>query len=178
MILISLLLSRAFALQVTTDYKTSYQRSGETAQTVLTPQDQLMVEDGQQILFQSEDQVPLLLIVPNSKNSKITLSSQQQKEILEKATQKTVDRAVNEIVNKLSKLDWQLKNKNFAQAQISLNELQEKYPRVAAVHFAQGTTHFLMNNKRAAITSLEQGLQLEPSNTDAQKLLEKLKRDP
>ncbi|MFM6928379.1 MAG: tetratricopeptide repeat protein [Bdellovibrio sp.] len=175
--IVSLLITNAFALQVTTDFKAAYQKTGDSNLAVLNPREVLHLDPGQQALFQSDGHIPMLIVIPKDKDAQVHLSNEQQKDLIQKAMQKSVNEAVTDIVSKLQTVEWHIKSKNYSAAQMSLSELQDKYPQVASVYFMQGTVHFLLNNRKAAMTAFEQGLQIDPNNIDAKKLLENLRKN-
>ncbi|MGE5087296.1 MAG: tetratricopeptide repeat protein [Bacillota bacterium] len=172
----SFLITNTFALQVTTDFKTLYQKPGDSNLMELNPRDVLQLDPGQQVLFQADGHIPMLIVVPKDKDAQVHLSNDQQKDLIQKATQKPVSEAVSEIVSKIQATEWLIRSKNYSGAQMNLTELQNKYPQVASIYFMQGTVHFLLNNRKAAVTAIEQGLQIDPNNIDAKKLLENLRK--
>jgi predicted Zn-dependent protease len=173
----SFLFTQAFALQVTTDFKASYQKTGDSNLVDLNPREVLQLDPGQQVLFQADGHIPMLIVIPKDKDAQVHLSNEQQKDLIQKATQKSLSEAVSEIVAKIQATEWLIKNKNYSSAQTNLNELQDKYPQVASIYFMQGTVHFLLNNRKAAVAAFEQGLRIDPNNVDAKKLLENLRKD-
>lgn len=175
-ILLALLLPvAAQAVEIKTEADTTYKRAGDTNPLILKKEEALKLDSGDQILFTGENKIPVLVVAPSKSNSTVVLTNEQQDQLMKEATQKTINRSVTEIVTKLVNLENLIKTRNFSVAQNVITDLKAKYPNVAAVHFASGTTNFLMNKKTLAAADLERGLQLEPENPEAQKLLQRIK---
>jgi tetratricopeptide (TPR) repeat protein len=163
------------ALEIKTEADTVYKKAGESATMILKKEDALKLENGDQVLFTGENQVPVLVVAPGKTNSTVVLTNEQQEQLMREATRKTVNNSVSEIVSKLVNLENLIKARNFPVAQTVIADLKTKYPQVAAVYFASGTTNFLLNKKTMAAADLEKGLELEPENPEAKKLLQRIK---
>lgn len=165
----------AQAVEVKTETEMNYRRASDTATQTLKKDESLKLGAGEQVLFTGENRVPLLVVAPGKTSSTVLLTDAQQNEFIQEATRKKVNSSVSEIVSKLMNLENLIRARNFTGAQAMIEDLKVKYPRVAAIYFASGTTNFLMNKKSVAAADLEKGLALEPDNADAKKLLQRIK---
>jgi predicted Zn-dependent protease len=167
----------AGAVEIRTEMNTSYRKSGQVQPQVLNAGQSVNIAEGEQLIFSGENQLPLLVIAAGAKDSVVTIKKETSQDLIREATLKSINSAVGEIVAKLLNVEVMIKNKSFVQAKNLLQDLKDKYPQVSSVHFASGTTNFLMNNRTLAIADLEKGLTIDPENNDAKKLLERIKRD-
>ncbi len=167
----------ANAVEVRTEMNTNFRRSGQVQSEALPSGQSMTMVEGEQVIFSGENQLPLLVIAAGSEKSVVTIKKDTSQELVREATYKGINNAVSEIVAKLLNVEVMIKNRRFAEAKNLLQDLKEKYPQISSVHFASGTTNFLMNNRAVAIADLEKGLTIDPENSDAKKLLERIKRD-
>lgn len=130
------------------------------------------------IIVHGKKNLPLLVFAPSSNDSKVTLTDAQFELLLQEQLQPTLESATREIVSELRRTESLVQRKDYAQAQTIMSGLKTKYPRVSSVLFMSGTVSFLMNNKAGAIEDLQKGLEFDPQNEPAKKLLAQLKGNP
>lgn len=139
--------------------------------------DSLQLEPGESILIVPQKSVPLIYTVA-SPNATVTISDANVSEALSEKIQEPVEKATNEIVSRMTEAQIHIQKRNYSQAAAIVSDLKQKYPRVSAVRFLSGTIQYLNNNKVAAAEDLQIGLQIEPNNEAAKKLLGQIKGTP
>ncbi len=171
-----LLLLMSHATTLTSETTLQYRSAKEQESKKLEAGQSLELQPGSQILVQSPDQIPLLVVVPNENADNVHLTGALQKDLLAQATRSFLNEATKDLLAKTQQAQSHIKARRFAEAHSLLGSSIDKYPQVGTLYFMQGTVYYLENNRREAVSSLEAGLRYDPENNDAKKLLEKLKR--
>ena len=138
----------------------------------------LQIRAGDTLLILPKQGLPVLLVVPRDDDSRITLTNANFSGLISEVTRPELERSSNEIIDGLRRADTLIQKRDYAQASQVMAPLKDKYPRVSSVQFMSGTIHYLLNDNATAIKDLERGLQIDPENEDAKRLLLKLKGNP
>lgn len=132
------------------------------------------ISSGESLLIIPNKSVPLIY-TSSAPNSVVTITDTNVASALAETIQEPVEKATNEIVSRMTEAQIHIQKKNYSQAASIVSDLKQKYPRVSAIRFLSGTVHYLNNNKAAAAEDLQVGLQIDPNNESAKKLLGQIK---
>lgn len=132
------------------------------------------ISSGESLLIIPNKSVPLIY-TSSAPNSVVTITDTNVASALAETIQEPVEKATNEIVSRMTEAQIHIQKKNYSQAASIVSDLKQKYPRVSAIRFLSGTVHYLNNNKAAAAEDLQAGLQIDPNNESAKKLLGQIK---
>lgn len=133
------------------------------------------LKDGESLFALPERGIPVVVYLPASSSAELTVTDGDLRTALGAELRPVLETSTSEIVNGLRKAESLMQRKSYEQALSIVGDLNKKYPRISAVLFLSGTIHYLLNDKATAIDELSSGLQLDPQNEPAKKLLERLK---
>ncbi len=171
----SLVYSGAFATTVVFESDVRVKREGQSSFEVQKKDSPLSLKNGDSALVSTSQGLPLLIVTPKDEKSQIRVSDSDLSTVTRDQLQPALQAATSEIVDGLRKAEALIQRRDYEQALQTTSGLKAKYPRLSSILFTDATANYLSNNKAAAIESLERGLELEPSNASATKLLKKLK---
>lgn len=135
----------------------------------------LELKDGGSVIILVNDSIPVLVHHSKNSNAKIEINPADLKKITDQFLAPQLNTALNEIAKAQVEIQGLIQKRNLNVALTKVNQLKEKYNGVALILFLEGTVHYLLNNKQLATSALEQGLVIDPNNSDAKSLLSKLK---
>lgn len=136
--------------------------------------DSIELTSGESLLIIPNKSVPLIYTA-SAPNAVVTITDANVSAVVAETIQEPVEKATNEIVSRMTEAQIHVQKKNYTQASSIMSDLKQKYPRVSAIRFLSGTVHYLNNNKVAAAEDLQAGLQIDPNNESAKKLLGQMK---
>lgn len=165
------------AEEITFDANIKYKKNDATEFTELKAQQPLVLEAGDKALVNTNEGLPFLIFSAKNSSSKINIPhSQISMAVLEQAAP-FLEKATSDIVEGVRKVDSLISKRDYSSALTTVTALKEKYKGQSTILFLSGTANYLSNNKQAAIKDLEGGLAINPDNSSAKKLLEKIKKE-
>ncbi len=90
------------------------------------------------------------------------------------ATGKAADVAQNELARGIAQVHRQVARKNFDDALRTLDSLLARSPRIATLYDLLGGIHYLRKDSTRALEAFKRSLDLDPSNAETSRLVEKL----
>lgn len=133
----------------------------------------LDIPDGDALLVMADGMVPMLVVSP-SRTSNLKMNAVQVRSFEDHYLAPVLDRRLNEVINEVNRVQSFIQKRDYNNAGTQVKVLQEKYPRLATIHFLSATINFLSNNKTMAREDVKRGLAIDPENESAKRLLEKL----
>lgn len=170
-------LSFASAEEVSFESDVSCKKADEMNFSTIKSGDKLVLKPGETAFVLSKNGVPLL-IYPSAKDSRITVTDANFASLLSEMLQPQLEKSSSEIIDGLRRADSLIQKRDFNQAAQVILPLRTKFPRISSVLFMDGTIHYLLNDRATAIADLEKGLQIDPGNEDAKRLVAKLRGGP
>jgi Flp pilus assembly protein TadD len=179
-ILISVSLTAFFGLnakseEITFDSEVHYKKEMQSAFSDLKKGDVLQLKTGETALVSTAQGMPLLVYSAQNKNSQVHVDDENLNSLLQEQLQPALEKATGEIISGIRRTEGLLQKRDYVQALAVISPIKEKYPAISSVLFLSATVHYLSNNKGPAMEELQKGLQLDPNNEPAKKLLDKLK---
>lgn len=174
----SLLGSLARAAEISFESDVKIKKPGDGVFSDLKGGTSTSLPDGESLMILTPRGMPMLLHSLSSDRSKTVVTDANLEAAFAERIQPALDRSVNSIVDGVRRAEVLIQKKDYLQARTLVNDLKSRYPRISAVLFMSGTIHYLMNNKASAIEDLEKGLQIDPQNESARKLLAQMRGTP
>jgi hypothetical protein len=166
-----------YAEEITFDSNIKYKKNEATEFIELKAQQNLSLKAGDRALIHTPDGIPFLIFSARNSDSKMNISkSQISLAALEQVTP-FLEKTTSDIIDGVRKVDNLISKRNYSLALTTITALKEKYKGLSTILFLSGTTNYLNNNKQAALKDLESGLAINPENSSAKKLLEKIKKE-
>lgn len=166
-----------FAEEITFDSNIKYKKNEATEFTELKAQESLTLEKGDRIFVNMNEGIPLLIFSANQTSSKINIPNSQISMVALEQSKPYLEKTANDVIEGIRRVENLISRRDYAQAVTRITTLKEKYKGLSSVLFLSGTANYLANNKTAAIKDLESGLLINPENSSAKKLLEKIKKE-
>ena len=138
----------------------------------------LSLAPGESVFALNSQNMPVLIVTPAKDKGRVVVADSNMSMAMQAHLQPALQKATGEIVEGLRKAEILIQKKDFTQATAIVLSLKSKYTDIASLLFMSGTLSYLQNNKSAAIEDLSRGLQLDPNNEPAKKLLAQLKGAP
>lgn len=118
--------------------------------------------------FQTEN-----ILVPSTAFSRTTLLQMKLKEI--SSSNKVMnDQMLQKVASQTALAQSLMKSKEYEQAEQSLVAMIAHYPGVATFHELLGNIHYLRRDLSKALTSYRKAYELNPSNIDTQRMINKI----
>lgn len=133
---------------------------------------------GESVFALNSQNMPVLIVAPAKDKARVVVADSNMSTAIQAHLQPTLQKATSEIVDGLRKAEILIQKKDFTQASTIILSLKSKYTDISSLLFMSGTLAYLQNNKSSAIEDLSRGLQLDPNNEPAKKLLAQLKGAP
>ncbi len=166
-----------FAEEIIFDTNVKIKKNDATEFTELKAQQALTLDNGDKALVSTNDGIPLFIFSAARSNSRIEIPSTQLSMVALEQAAPFLEKTTNEIIDGLRRVDSLISKRDYTQAVTKIAALKEKYKGLSAVLFLSGTANYLANNKSTAVKDLESGLIINPENSSAKKLLEKIKKE-
>jgi hypothetical protein len=116
------------------------------------------------------------IILPEGSVGGMALITFQLKEAnVSTATGKASESAQNELAKGIAQIHRQVSRKNFDDAIRLLDNLLARHPRVATLYDLLGGIHYLRKDSSRALDAFKRSLELDPSNAETSRLVEKLR---
>lgn len=154
-----------------------YKKNEATEFTELKAQESLAIGKGDRVFVNTQEGIPLIILSAQQANSKITIPNIQLSMVALEQSRPYLEKTTNEVIEGLRRVENLISKRDYTQAVTRITALKEKYKGLSAVLFLSGTANYLANNKTAAIKDLESGLLINPENSSAKRLLEKIKKE-
>lgn len=167
----------ARAEEITFDSNIKFKKNDATEFTELKAQQPLVLAAGEKALISTNDGIPFLIFSSQNSNAKINIPSSQISMVALEQTTPFLEKTTSDIIEGVRKVDNLISKRDYALALTTVTVLKEKYKGLSTILFLSGTANYLNNNKQAAIKDLEGGLSIQPENSSAKKLLEKIKKE-
>lgn len=143
----------------------------------LKAQQPLAIEAGESVFVSTPDGLPFVILSASHSQSKINIPSSQISLLSVEQASPHLEKMSNEVIDGLRRVDGMISKRDYSAALTKVTALKEKYKSLSSVLFLSGTVNYLSNNKSAAAKDLEKGLAINPENSSAKKLLEKIKKE-
>jgi hypothetical protein len=118
--------------------------------------------------FQTES-----VLVPPTTFSRSTTLQMKMKEI-SSSSKLLNDQALQKVASQTAQAQLLIKSKDYEIAEQSLNILIAQYPGVATFHELEGNIHYLRRDLAKALASYKRAYELNPSNVDTQRMINKI----
>jgi hypothetical protein len=161
--------------EITFDSEVHYKKEMQNAFSDLKKGEVLQLKTGETALVSTAQGMPLLVYSAQNKNSQVHVNDENLNSLLQEQLQPALEKATAEIIEGIRRTEGLLQKRDYVQALAVISPIKEKYHTISTVLFLSATAHYLSNNKGPAMEDLQKGLQLDPNNEPAKKLLEKLK---
>lgn len=165
------------AEEITFDANIKYKKNDATEFTELKAQQPLVLQSGDKALINTNEGIPFLIFSSQNSNTKINIPHSQISLVALEQTMPFLEKTTSDIIEAVRKVDSLISKRDYALALTTITVLKEKYKGLSTILFLSGTANYLNNNKQAAIKDLEGGLAINPDNSSAKKLLEKIKKE-
>ncbi len=165
------------AAEVVFESNIKYKKNEATEFAELKTQEPLVMENGDRVFVSMNEGIPLLILSASQTNSKITIPNSQLSMVALEQTRPYLEKTTNEIIEGLRRVEYLISRRDYTQAVNRITALKEKHKGLSSVLFLSGTANYLANNKSVAIKDLENGLIINPEDSSAKKLLEKIKKE-
>lgn len=170
-----ILLQFAKAQTVYFDSDVQIKKNQEDKFTDLKSGQTIKLSPGDFLLAQTKDNLPVLVLAAKSDKANVKITNADISQNYLKKLNSQVNDQVSEIIDALRKSESLMQKREYMQALTILNPVREKYQQNAELLFLSGTLNYLLNNNKIAQDELEKGLEINPKNSAAQKLLENIK---
>jgi len=121
--------------------------------------------------FQTEN-----IILPEGSVGGLALLTFQMRESnVSTATGKAGEAAQNELARGIAQIHRQVSRKNYDDAIRTLDSLLARHPRIATLYDLLGGIHYLRKDSGRALDAFKRSLDLDPSNAETSRLVEKLR---
>jgi hypothetical protein len=165
------------AEEITFDTNVKYKKNEATEFVELKAQQPLFLKAGDKAFVNTNDGIPFIVFSSQNSSSKINIPNSQISLVALEQTTPFLEKTTSDIIEGVRKVDNLISKRDYALALTTVTVLKEKYKGLSTVLFLSGTANYLNNNKQAAIKDLEGGLAINPENSSAKKLLEKIKKE-
>lgn len=165
------------AEEFTFDSNIKYKKNDATEFTELKAQQVLVLQAGDKALINTHDGIPFLIFSSQNSNAKISVPNSQISLVALEQTTPFLEKTTSDIIEGVRKVDSLISKRDYALALTTVTVLKEKYKGLSTILFLSGSANYLNNNKQAAVKDLEGGLAINPENSSAKKLLEKIKKE-
>lgn len=166
---------QAYAAELVFESDVQIKRNDQTSFEKVKAGETLPLKPGDSVFAMSPQNMPILVVAPVKDQGRVVVSDTNMSAAMQEQLQPTLQKATSEIVDGLRKAEALIQKKDYSQAQTLVMTLKTKYKDISSLLFMSGTLSYLMNNKTAAVEDLQRGLQLDPNNEPAKKLLAQLK---
>lgn len=130
---------------------------------------------GDYIFAMTSHNLPLLVVAPEKERSRVVVSNVLLSSSLQLQLKPHLQKATTEIIEGLRQAETLIQKKDLSQATALITSLKNKYQDIPSLIFMSGTLAYLTNDKNTAVQELQRGLELDPGNEPARKLLKQLK---
>lgn len=172
-----LIASSVHAEEITFESDVKVKREGESSFATLKTGEHLKLKTGESALVTTSQGFPMLIYSPKSSSAEIHVADVNLEVFAQDQLRPQLDKATKEIVAAIHKTDTLLQRREYDQALAAITPVRAKYPSISSVLFASGTANYLTNHKQSAIDDLQKGLELDPDDAAAKKLLQRLKEE-
>ncbi len=83
--------------------------------------------------------------------------------------------ALQKVARGIATAQLQISQRQFDNAEVTLNSLLAEYPQISVFHDLLGNVHYLRKDLRRALESYEQALRLDPENIETDRLVRRLR---
>jgi len=168
----------AHATDVVFESDVQFKRNNQNAFEPLKAGQSISLNSGDNVFALNGQNMPVLIVAPAKDKARVVVADSNISVALQAQLQPTLQKAISEIVDGLRRAENLIQKKDYVQASAILFSLKSKYKDISSLLFMSGTLSYLQNNKTVAIEDLTRGLQLDPNNEPAKKLLAQLKGTP
>ena len=165
------------AEEITFDTNIKYKKNDSVEFVELKAQQPLILEAGDKALVNTIEGIPFLVFSAQNSSSKINIPHSQISLMALEQAAPFLEKTTSDIIEGVRKVDNLIGKRDYGTALTAVTVLKEKYKGQSTILFLSGTANYLSNNKQAAIKDLEGGLAINPDNSSAKKLLEKIKKE-
>lgn len=164
----------ARATEIIFESDVQYKRNEQNSFSELKAGQGISVNAGNYLLVKNSKNLPLVVITPGKTNAKVVISDSDFSSLLNLQLQPQLQKATSEIIEGLRQAETLIQKRSLTQANSIVASLKAKYHDIPSLIFMSGTLAYLMNDKATATEELKRGLQLDPSNEPAKKLLKQI----
>jgi hypothetical protein len=165
--------AKAATLHFTADAK--IKRGDKAEFTPVSSGSAVEVSPGESVFVLTQRGIPMLVIGASAKDSKIEISDPELSNVVKERLGPALEEATREIVNELRRAELLVQRQDLQGARAVIAPLKSKYPTQSTVLFLSASVLYLLGDHMGASGDLKKGLELDPKNESALKLLERLK---
>lgn len=165
------------AEEIVFDSNVKFKKNNSTEFVELKAQQPLVIEAGESAFVSTQEGLPFVILSASRSNSTINIPSSQISLMSIEQASSYLEKTANEVVDGIRRVDRLITKRDYSTALNTITKLKEKYNNISSILFLSGTINYLSNNKSVAVKDLEKGLTINPENSSAKKLLEKIKKE-
>ena len=165
----------AVAGDISFESEVRFKRENKQAFETLKVGEVLKLKSGESALVSTAQGFPMLIYSPSGEGSQVKVADVNLEVFAQDALRPQLEKSTREVVNILRKVDTYIDRREYDQALATLAPLRAKYPNISSVLFASATVNYLTNHRATAVEDLQKGLELDPDDAAAKKLLARLK---
>ena len=167
----------AAAEEISFESEVRVKRENQNGFEALKPGTALKLKAGESALVSTAQGFPMLIYAPTGPSAQVKVADVNLEIFAQDALRPQLEKSTREVVNSLRKIDSLIERREYDQALAALNPLRSKFPNISSVLFASATVNYLTNHRQTAIEDLQKGLELDPDDAAAKKLLARLKEN-
>lgn len=165
----------ALAGEISFESEVRIKRENQSGFETLKVGETLKLKSGESALVSTAQGFPMLIYSPATPGAQVKVADVNLEVFAQDALRPQLEKSTREVVNVLRKVDTFVDRREYDQALATLAPLRAKYPNISSVLFASATVNYLTNHRQTAIDDLTKGLELDPDDAAAKKLLARLK---
>ncbi len=169
---------RTLAEDIFFESEVRVKRENQNSFEALKPNSPLKLKAGESALVSTAQGFPMLIYAPSSPSAQIKVADVNLEVFAQDSLRPQLEKSTRDVVNTLRKVDAFIERREYDQALAILAPVRAKYPNISQVLFASATVNYLTNNRALAVDDLQKGLELDPEDAAAKKLLARLKEKP
>jgi hypothetical protein len=163
-----------FGEEISFESNVSYKKNDQADFTQAKDGDKIHLERGENIFVITKN-MPLFILAPTKSEAIITIPDASINSAIFEQVRPSIEKNTSEIIDGIRKTESLIQKRDYNQASQIIINLKQKYRNISSILFMSATVRYLLNDKSAATEDLEKGLEIDPTNESAKKLLSKLK---
>lgn len=167
--------SISFAENLTFETDVQYKKNNQQNFETLKSGQKLDLEKGENAFIISKKNIPMLVFSAKSSDATITIPEASMSAGVIELVNSHIEKSTDEIIEGIRKAESFIQKRDYTQASQIVGFLKQKYKNNSSILFMSASIHYLKNDKQNAINDLQEGLEINPTNENAKKLLSKLK---
>jgi len=165
----------ANAEEISFESDVSYKKNDQQEFTEVKSGEKIELSRGDNAFVTTKQGIGIFILSPEKSDAQIVIPDTSVNQSIFEQLRPTLEKDTSEIVDGLRKTEALVQKRDYNQASQIILALKQKYKNISSILFMNATIRYLLNDKNAAIEDLTKGLEIDPTNESAKKLLSQLK---